>query len=123
MDAFVPAFVKWTFTAKMLGKALANKRDRRAANADSYCVNINAPRSVAHSIPILVELFDDHCCESVMSRRTAYFRLSLKLMDSANIVQVSRVKIVVLMFWLVLVVVNFHSELGHIEHSQTLVHS
>src|SRR5438132_12111890 len=25
MDAFVPAFVKRTFTAKMLGKALANK--------------------------------------------------------------------------------------------------
>src|SRR5712692_8376093 len=29
MDAFVPAFVKRTFTAKMLGKALANKHDRR----------------------------------------------------------------------------------------------
>ena len=27
MDAFVPAFVKRTFTAKMLGKALASKHD------------------------------------------------------------------------------------------------
>src|SRR5437899_8715835 len=29
IDAFVPAFVKRTMTAKMLGKALANKHDRR----------------------------------------------------------------------------------------------
>ena len=29
MDAFVPAFVKRTFTAKMLGKSLANKSAKR----------------------------------------------------------------------------------------------
>ncbi|HKB23721.1 MAG TPA: hypothetical protein VKG64_01605, partial [Methylomirabilota bacterium] len=30
MDAFVPAFVKRTMTAEMLGKALASKHDRRS---------------------------------------------------------------------------------------------
>ena len=35
MDAFVPAFVKRTFTAKMLGKALANKHDRRVLSRPS----------------------------------------------------------------------------------------
>ena len=33
MDAFVPAFVKRTFTAKMLGKALANKPASARAQA------------------------------------------------------------------------------------------
>jgi hypothetical protein len=33
MDAFVPAFVKRTFTAKMLGKSLATKSAARQTEA------------------------------------------------------------------------------------------
>jgi hypothetical protein len=41
MDAFVPAFVKRTFTAKMLGKALASKSASAncAASSASHCPN------------------------------------------------------------------------------------
>jgi uncharacterized protein len=44
-DAFVPAFVKRTFTARMLGKALARKPTRANALVDSLPVGLYDPRA------------------------------------------------------------------------------